>query len=82
MSIILKLLVFPVLLVILISFNALNASNLVFVVAGFLIFYYATEFLLKGDRDIFKVKNKTISIIIFIVFIASILFSVYYIWLK
>lgn len=80
--IILKLLFFPIFLVILISFNALNASNLLFLVVGFLIFFYATEFLFKEKQDIFNVKNKVLSIIIFILFIGSILFSVYYIWFK
>ncbi|XKE95112.1 hypothetical protein LG326_01855 [Metaplanococcus flavidus] len=75
----LKLLVFPILLAILFFSNALNVSNLIFLIAGFLIFFYATEFLLKGDRDIFKVKNKAFALVIFTIFIGSILFSAYYV---
>lgn len=75
----LKLLIFPILLAILFFSNALITSNLVLLIAGFLIFFYATEFLLKGDRDIFKVKNKAFALVIFTIFIGSILFSAYYV---
>lgn len=78
----LKLLIFPILLAILFFSNALTTSNLVLLIAGFLIFFYATEFLLKGEWDIFKVKNKAFALVIFTIFIGSILFSAYYVSFK
>ncbi|WKA57088.1 hypothetical protein QWY16_11305 [Planococcus shenhongbingii] len=75
----LKLLIFPISLAILFFSNALTASNLVLLIAGCLIFFYATEFLLKDHRDVFKVKNKGFALVIFITFIGSILFAAYYV---
>ena len=79
---ILKLLLFPIVVVLLLLFDRLNAANLLLCTIGFLIFFYATEFFLKRKHDIFKIENKNLNIVIFTVFLISILFCFYYIWFK
>lgn len=78
----LKLLLFPVLVLLLGLFNALNTTNLLFVIFGCILFYYLTDFLFKNKKDPFQVQSKSVSVLIALVFFSTIFFLIYYIWVK
>ena len=78
----LKLLLFPILVAILLLFNVLTKVNLLLVVIGCLILFYTSDIFLKNTKKYFEVESKALSLIIALVFFGSIIFSVYYIWIK